>query len=328
MCPSVFSCFFSQLQMAGYDALLPEILALLTVSGLFSDEDVLLLLLADAVDQYERIPDHKKYDRFDLESVSCDECKHFFRFQKEHIPVMAELLHMPEWCKSKNRVTWNRVEGLCVLLHRLAYPNRLADMVPMFGSSTSELCEIFNTTLHDVYTRHAFRVQTLNQPWVDHDAFVHAVFLHGGLPYIWAFIDGTIKKVCKPGVGQQHLYSGHKRVHGVKYQHTMAPNGLVVHCFGPFKGRQPDATMYHDSSIDVQLQPLCSADGSQLALYGDGGYALRPWLFTPFRNANTQHKRDFNAMMAQARICVEWGFGKVSTLFAFVNYYANQKFFL
>ncbi len=48
--------------MAGHDALLPEILALLKVSGLFSDEDVLLLLLADAVDQYERIPDHKKYD--------------------------------------------------------------------------------------------------------------------------------------------------------------------------------------------------------------------------------------------------------------------------
>ncbi len=201
-------------------------------------------------------------------------------------------------------------------------------MVPMFGRSTSELCKIFNTTLHDLYTRHAFRVQTLNQPWVDHDAFAHAVFLRGGLPYIWAFIDGTIKKVCKPGVGQQHLYSGHKHIHRVKYQHTMAPNGLVVHCFGPFEGRQPDAAMYHDSGIDAQLQPLRSADGSQLALYGDGRYALRPWLFTPFRNANTQEKCDFNAMMAQARICVEWGFGKVSTLFAFVNYYANQKFFL
>ncbi len=109
--------------MAGHDALLPEILALLKVSGLFSNEDVLLLLLADAVDQYERIPDHKKYDRFDLELVSCDECKHFFRFQKEHIPTLAELLRMPEWYKSKNRVTWNRVEGLCIVLRRLAYPN-------------------------------------------------------------------------------------------------------------------------------------------------------------------------------------------------------------
>ncbi len=57
---------------------------------------------------------------------------------------------------------------------------------------------------------------------------------------------------------------------------------------------------------------------------------MRPWLFTPFRRqqVDTAEKQAYNTMMSNSRVSVEWGFGKVVMLFAFVNFYGNQKVFL
>ena len=49
---------------------------------------------------------------------------------------------------------------------------------------------------------------------------------------------------------------------------------------------------------------------------------------SPYRGPRDWLQANFNASMARARVSVEWGFSKVQTLFAFTNYYANQKLFL
>ncbi len=199
----------------------------------------------------------------------------------------------------------------------------------MFGRHMSELCIIFNVTLKHIFTQHSHRLQSVMQPWVDHERFAQAVYQTGAsLSHIWAFIDGTIKHVCRPKEGQRHLFSGHKRYHGLKYQHVTAPNGLVIHCFGPFEGHRHDSAMFRESGLAALIAPITDSTGHQFALYGDGGYALRPWLMSPYRGPWDQLQANFNASMAHARISVEWGFDKVQTLFAFTNYYANQKLFL
>ncbi len=85
--------------------------------------------------------------------------------------------------------------------------------------------------------------------------------------------------------------------------------------------------MYRDSGLDAELQRAL-LNGQQLALFGDGGYANRPWLQTPFRGQMGDEQRAFNAMMSSVRISVECCFAKVKTLFAFTNFYCNQKLFL
>ncbi len=314
------------------DPVTAEEFSLLRMSGYFSEEEFMALMLSEAVEKIESGAVHTRFDRFRLDALSNEECRHNFRFNKEDIYVLCTLLGLPVHYKSaRNRIVWSGLDGLCVVLRRLAYPNHLGDLVPMFGRSVSEISEIFNCTLHDLHTMHSHRISSITQSWVHHEEFAQAVYDKGAaLQHVWGFIDGTVRRVCRPKVGQRELFSGHKRYHCMKYQHVMCPNGLVVHSFGLFHGRHHDSAMFRESGLEQLLSTVFDSQGNQLALYGDGGYMQRPWLFTPFRHTqiNTPERQAYNTLMSNSHVSVEWGFGKVCSLFSFVNYYANQKVFL
>jgi hypothetical protein len=57
---------------------------------------------------------------------------------------------------------------------------------------------------------------------------------------LFSVIDTKKHLVCKPGQNQRALYSGHKRVHCIKYQTLEAPDGLILHCTLCFDGRHGD----------------------------------------------------------------------------------------
>ena len=120
---------------------------------------------------------------------------------------------------------------------------------------------------------------------------------------VWGFIDRTLCAVCQPAVGQQELYSGHKRHHGLKYQHVMCPNGIVCHMYGPYMGRKHDMTMYVDSDIKKQLPHVKGRNGNQLVLYGDGGYTKSPYLMIPFQGKKTEEQQMFNVQMSRMSKC-------------------------
>jgi hypothetical protein len=43
------------------------------------------------------------------------------------------------------------------------------------------------------------------------------------------------------------VYSGYKKVHGLKYLTVVIPSGIIAACYGPFSGRVADAQMLVDS---------------------------------------------------------------------------------
>ena len=55
---------------------------------------------------------------------------------------------------------------------------------------------------------------------------------------IYGFIDGTHRSICRPStMDQKFFYSGYKKVHSVKFQAIMAPDGLIIHlagCLSPY----------------------------------------------------------------------------------------------
>lgn len=70
-------------------------------------------------------------------------------------------------------------------------------------------------------------------------------------------------------------------------------------------------------------------EGTVFSLYGDLAFSLRVYLITPFKGAIlSDQERIFNSRMSKLRSSVEWTFGKVLSLFAFVDYTKNQKLFL
>ena len=67
------------------------------------------------------------------------------RFEKHDIPRLFSALEIPDKYKCEQGTIVSGMEALLILLRRLVYPNRLSDLVKLFGRSTAELSYIFNT---------------------------------------------------------------------------------------------------------------------------------------------------------------------------------------
>lgn len=139
---------------------------------------------------------------------------------------------------------------------------------------------------------------------------------------IWAFIDGTIRPICRPSVDQQLYYSGYKKVHCVKYQSLLCPDGIIVSIKGAYPGHRHDAGMLRDSGLYEELEEHTVFPNRQFTVYGDQGYSLRELLITPYSQlqiAGNPERQQFNNVMSSLRVAVEWGFGKVLQEFAFLD---------
>ena len=151
------------------------------------------------------------------------------------------------------------MEGLLVHLRRLSYPNKLCELAEEFGRSKATLSIIFNTILiwftrqwghilENPFTRPYFTQARLET----YAASVAAVV--GVDPRVWGFIDGAVRPICRPPIGQQHFYNGHKRVQAVKFQAVVTPDGLLAHLHGPVEERRHDAALFTESGLLALLQ--------------------------------------------------------------------------
>ena len=123
---------------------------------------------------------------FNLENFTDSQCKTVFRFYKKDLAKLKQ----------------SGIEALCILLRRLAYPNRLEDLTDMFSRPVYELSYIFNEVLNMilVYENHAHLVSNFDQRWLSHvnlDTFASAISNRGApLSHCWGFIDGTHRPIC------------------------------------------------------------------------------------------------------------------------------------
>ena len=192
-----------------------------------------------------------------LQFMTNDECKADFRVDMADLPVLAEALGIPNRFVFPNRTVATGMEGLCVALRRFAYPCRFSDMMPRFGRSVSELSLIASEVTDFIFSTHGHLLTDFNQPWLHPDRLQeYADAIHdagGALENCWGFVDGTVRPICRPGEHQRMMYNGHKRVHAIKFQSVVAPNGLLAHLYGPI-GRFLCYLLY---VIAVQLVFIC-----------------------------------------------------------------------
>ena len=296
-----------------------------TQEKLLSDEDILMLLLEDCSNRKD--PIHRQYHRFDIGTLSEQEFLTHFRFQKQDMGQLMHALRLKKVYTGTNGIKWSGIEGLCILLRRLCYPNRLADLVPLFGRHRTELSHIINQMCTEIFELHKHRLNTICHPWLNYEQMAEAVHAKGAcLTNCWGFLDGSQMRICRPGDGQEAVYNGHKRQHSFKFQSLIVPSGIIVHFWGPFEGRRHDSALYFFSGLDQEISQVCDRHGNQMCIYGDSAYAARQYLLTPFKGSNlSQLETDFNGNMAKVRTCVEWGFGKICGNFAFLDFHKNLK---
>ena len=228
--------------------------ALLTASFYDIIDDDEFVLLYDAYSSKPIFP-YWKFPRFSVDEWSDVECKTELRFAKKHLPELCKCLEIPEKITCVQRTVCGGMNGLCILLKRLAYP-----------------CS---------YT-------------------------------------------ARPQENQRVMYNGHKRIHSIKFQSVVIPNGLIANLHGPFEGKRHDSTMLQQTGTLNELRKVAFHNGHPFCLYGDPSYPLGVNLQAPFKNIQlTPQMVFYNATMSEVRVAVEWLFGNITNYFKFI-YFKSQ----
>ena len=120
----------------------------------------------------------------------------------------------------------------------------------------------------------------------------------------------------------------YKRVHALKFQSIVIPNGLIANLFGPVEGRRHDSRMLAMSGLLPKLQHMSfSPTGQAICIYGDPAYPHRIHLQCPFarRQELTSAQEAFNQSMSQVRVSVEWVWGDVVNYVKLTDIKRNLK---
>ena len=201
------------------------------------DEEEFLAIYEIATKRRKHPYQHNERIEDVLDAISPEQFQTEFRFGITELPLLLEALKIPEKFVCSNGTVSSETEGLLILLKRFSYPCRLSDMIPRFGRSVPELSLILHEVSNFIYTNHGYLLIDLDQPWLNSnhlENFARAVYEKGAaLENCWGFVDGTVRPICRPGENQRVMYNGHKRVHALKFQSVVAPNGLIANLYGP-----------------------------------------------------------------------------------------------
>ena len=139
---------------------------------------------------------------------------------------------------------------------------------------------------------------------------------------ISGFIDCTVRGCARPLYGQEALFSGHKKIHGLKYQALGLPDGLIAGMYGPKQARRHDSRVLVESGLETSLRNIQQRTGLPYLIYGDPAYGNTATIMAGFdrvqRRSNVDMDRLTKALNSD-RTSVEWCFGKVCTKFKWVE---------
>ena len=102
-------------------------------------------------------------------------------------------------------------------------------------------------TLNFIYQRHHLRLEirnlySLQPPYLQ--KYADAVAGKGAPLYnCFDFVAGTIACICIPVLNERVVYSHDTRIHGVKFQAVVLPNGLIINLEGQWEGRRHDCVL-------------------------------------------------------------------------------------
>ena len=166
--------------------------------GFLDDEEFIVLY-----DYYQPVNPSFPYWNFDpfcLDVFDSCECEAHFRVAKDDIPMLLNALRIPASFKCPQGTVCSGLEGLCLLLKRLAYSCRY--LISTFGCPVPELCMIANTVLDWVFNEHGFRLISWNQPFLTPACLqesARAKTRQGSpLTSCFGFIGGTVRPICRP----------------------------------------------------------------------------------------------------------------------------------
>ena len=88
------------------------------------------------------------------------------------------------------------------------------------------LCVTYRDICSIQWTSSSLRLLIFNFLLIQFMQVDHRYTIVGG------FINGIVCLICRPRKDQRILYNGHRKVHTIKFQSAVAPNGLIANLYG------------------------------------------------------------------------------------------------
>ncbi|ETO66295.1 hypothetical protein F444_16437 [Phytophthora nicotianae P1976] len=251
-----------------------------------------------------------------------DEALDQFRFISIDLERPLVHLQIPDPVITKEGVRATPPEALTVCLRRMAFPQRWIDMAAMFGRAPSTLCHIFYFVVEYLDAKFADLLYfDVDRVTANLDRYCRAIAAKNPnhIEGVWGFIDGTVRPVCRPSLGQEALYNGHKRVHAFKFQTVVAPDGIICHLFGPVDGRRHDIYMLRQSGLPELLEDNLEFHGK--LVYGDPAYGCTDVFCCPYKGCSINPRQHaVNKGMSSKRVSVEWSYGQITRYFSYLDF--------
>ena len=222
--------------------------------------------------------------------------------------------------------------AMFILLRRWSVPDRWVDIEALLRLRKGRLNAIYMTTLGLLVERFRVLVTKVDilRIYPQMALFADSVVGIGGLlEDVVCFVDGKAWGTCKPKgdfIGdeaiamQQIFYNGYYRVHGLKMQNIMFPDGIrLVHVESI---QVHDSQLLQSSEFEVQLSTMfIDGDVNRPAqVYGDPAYSESRHVARKHKGAaRTPEQLKKDVSMMAARAAVEDGFLVHSQLWSLMN---------
>jgi hypothetical protein len=274
-----------------------------------------------------------------------ESCVDMFRFRREDIYRLHSALKLPHELPYGTPVrhadgrqvtkTIDSLEGLLILLHRLA-TKKTADQVGWsLGVSETTVNEVFVSMLQALCSRWQHLLRKASKWLGSSRARLYEEVQRAKVPSmpgwmrLWGAIDGHLHKIPMPtGYWQQRAcFSGHKRFHALRFLAVATPDGLCALLFGPIEGKRADGGILADSGLYEQLRALLGHVNYQQQEYlvGDSAFRACDGIIPLERNPQSAGTQALNRMLAQTRVYVEQVFGQITTTWPHLCDLRTQK---
>jgi nuclease HARBI1 len=107
---------------------------------------------------------------------------------------------------------------------------------------------------------------------------------------------------------------------------------MIGHLFGPISCKRHDAYLLRRSELHEKLTDVLALFPVDYLCYGDGAYPLLRYIKRGVKRVqnpgpNDAVNVDNGRKMSKVRECVEWGFGKIVNLWAFLDFEKNLQMY-
>ena len=301
------------------------------------------ILLLDPVQNIRLLTSRR--DR-DIISFCVSDCPLIFRFQREHLRLLLDLLKFPSIITLDNR---SKMSGEEVLLRGLfelvSGENKHAIAVSTFGRDWSQQSRAFKWFILHIYQNFKHLLED-NLLWWYRNGFFElsrrAIFskmrkveptLEHNDPFnISHFIDCNCLSCSTPGGGpngegvdaprhddliQRCAYNGWKSIHGLKHQTVDNALGMTVDMYGPTMLRRNDLALLRDSHINNRFRRLQVDSPTQYVIFGDSAYVRQSHILSYFPSATMPAASKCNYAIKTTRMSIEWNYGCTANLFKY-----------